>query len=150
MKKKKRIILLQGLYPISELIESKDNCINNNDESKKEFKSINNYINNFQINNIFINVKDNLILSSIFFQKDNIMINNNNYKSILINEITINSFEETKFHNLIDNPIKHIFLVEPFYSKIKNFPLKRVEFLKGLLKKIIKTLEFYLRDVLIV
>ena len=99
---------------------------------------------------IFINVKDNLILSSIFFQKDNIMINNNNYKSILLNEITINSFEETKFHNLIDNPIKHIFLVEPFYSKIKNFPLKRVEFLKGLLKKIIKTLEFYLRDVLIV
>ena len=89
------------------------------------------------MNNIFINIKDNLILSSIFFQKNNININDNNYKSLLLNQKNINSFEENKFHNLIDNPIKHIFAAKPFYSKIKNFPLKRVEleFFKRALEK---------------
>ena len=132
-------------------IDSKDNFINTNNKLKSGFKSINNYINNYQFNNIFFNIKDNLILSSIFCKKDNINFDNYNYTNLLSNQKNIsmsnNLFEENKFHNLIDNPIKHIFLVEPFYSKIKNFPLKRVEFLKGLLKKIIKTLEFYLRDV---
>ena len=121
--------------------ESKDNCINNDDESKSQFESFNNYINNFQLNNKFINVKDNLILSSIFFKKDNMNINNNNYKSIMLSKKNIimsnNLYESDKFHNLIDNPIKHIFAAKPFYSKIKNFPLKRVEleFFKRTLEK---------------
>ena len=90
---------------------------------------------------IFINVKDNLILSSIFFKKDNININSNDFKNILLNEKNIirpkNSYESDKFHNLIDNPIKHIFAAKPFYSKIKNFPLKRIEleFFKRALEK---------------
>ena len=106
--------------------ESKDNCINNDDESKSQFESFNNYINNFQLNNIkmhkFINT-------------------NNNCKNLLLNEkniiISNNSYESDKFHNLIDNPIKHIFAAKPFYSKIKNFPLKRVEleFFKRTLEK---------------
>ena len=33
--------------------ESKDNC-NNNEDSKSQFESFNNYINNFQVNNIKI------------------------------------------------------------------------------------------------
>ena len=68
-------------------------------------------------------------------------INNNNYKSIMLSKKNIimsnNLYESDKFHNLIDNPIKHIFAAKPFYSKIKNFPLKRVEleFFKRTLEK---------------
>jgi hypothetical protein len=94
-------------------IDPKDNFINTNNKLKSGFKSINNYINNYQFNNIFVNIKDNLILSSIFCKKDNINFDNYNYTNLLSNQKNIsmsnNLFEENKFHKLIDNPIKHIF-----------------------------------------
>ena len=65
-------------------------------------------------------------------------------KNIFLNKININmpnnsdnSFETNEFHNLIDNSIKHILTVKPFYSNIKNFPLKKLEleFFKTSLEK---------------
>ena len=126
---------------------SKANLFDNHDESKTESKSINNYINitnnNFQVNNIIVNISDKSKLNPIFFNNDNININNND-KNIFLNKININmsnnsdnSFETNEFHNLIDNSIKHILTVKPFYSNIKNFPLKKLEleFFKTSLEK---------------
>ena len=121
----------------------KANLFDNHYEPKTEFKSLNNYINNFQVNNIIVNISDKSKLNPIFFNNDIININNND-KNIFLNKININmsnnsdnSFDSNEFHNLIDNSLKHILAVKSFYSNIKNFPLKKLEleFFKTSLEK---------------
>ena len=107
-------------------IERKDCEINNIQKSKEDLKIINNNVNNFQICNTpkniiyyMNNINNNFYDNSISFIKNNI-------------DSSKNPFEAEDFSNLINNSLSHILSAKPFYSNIKNYPLKRfeLEFLK--------------------
>ena len=113
--------------------DCKDNFGGNYDESKTDFNAINNYFNNSNANNKICDINANL---NYKMKINHISLNNN------IN-VCNNSFEPNEFHKLLDNSIKHILAVKPFYSHIKNFPLKKLEleFFKKFLK--INNEDFY-------
>ena len=87
---------------------------------------INQFINNCKDRNILYekNVNDNLKFNTFGFSDSNININNNSNFSDKINP---NSLKSADLQRLIENSIKHIMEVKPFYSKLNNYPLKKLE-----------------------
>ena len=107
----------------------KDNLYNNFNDSKSETNYINNYF------NIIINLSNKLNLNPICLKDNNNNINANNILHIRkYVDITNNFFEPKEFHKYIDDSIKHILAVKPFYSNLKNYPYKKLEF------------EFFIKD----
>ena len=109
-------------YVKSESKVQKDDSINNFNESKSESKYFNNFF------NITINLNNNLNLNPICIKdNNNIKDNNKLYKSKYV-DISNNSFDAKEFHKYVDNSINHIFAVKPFYSNLKNYPYKKLEY----------------------
>ena len=53
------------------------------------------------------------------------IVNNENYET---NSITVgNSIEPIELHKIFNNSINHILSAQPFFSKLKNFPLRKME-----------------------
>jgi hypothetical protein len=53
------------------------------------------------------------------------IVNNENYET---NSIAVgNSIEPIELHKIFKNSINHILSVQPFFSKLKNFPLRKME-----------------------
>ena len=53
------------------------------------------------------------------------IVNNENYET---NSITVgNSIEPIELHKIFKNSINHILSAQPFFSKLKNFPLRKME-----------------------
>ena len=112
-------------YFRSNSIESKNNKIDNYDCSKIELKSINSHIINSHFEDRIDNIADKYELNNFYFKDNSININiiNNEKKINVYNDL----FEPNEFHNLINNSLNHIFSAKPFYSNIKNIPLKKLE-----------------------
>ena len=105
----------------------KDSLINVFNESESKCKYINNYISNYQVNDIIINLNDCSNLNPITFE-DNIIKNNDISNKKINEDMPNNSFDPTEFHKLIDDSMKHIFAVKSFFSNLKNYPSKKLEF----------------------
>ena len=103
-----------------------ENLNNNFNGKKSETQYINNYINNLHINNIIINLNDESNLNPCF--KDNSIITNYICSKRKNVDMYNNSFDPFEFCNSIDESIKHIFDVKPFYDNLKNYPTKKLEF----------------------
>ena len=113
-------------YVRSDSKVQKENLINNFNESKSETNYINNYINNSHINNIIINLNNKSNLNPCF--KDNSIITNYICSKRKNVDMYNNSFDPFEFCNSIDESVKHIFDVKPFYDNLKNYPTKKLEF----------------------
>jgi hypothetical protein len=90
-------------------------------EKKSQFN------NNYNEKNIlyFKNVYNNINLNNYVFLDKNINNVNNNLN--FYGEINPNFFESDDLLKSLNNCIKHILKVKPFYSKLKNYPLKKLE-----------------------
>ena len=109
-------------YAKSESKVQKDNLINNFNISNSENKYVNNYY------NITINLNNNLNFNPHCIKDNNIIKTNNQfYKGKYVDDCN-NSFDAKEFHKYVDNSIRHIFAAKPFYSNLKNYPLKKFEF----------------------
>ena len=103
-------------------IEASNNNIYLND--------FNGQLNNFDFNFFSSNLNNNIQKKNL---DENLNLNpniNKNDKSsntfrININNIPMESYE---LHNIFKNSIKHILKARPFYSKLKNVPLTKMEF----------------------
>ena len=116
-------------------IERKDCEINNIQKSKEDLKIINNNVNNFQICNTPKNIifYMNTINNNFYINPISYSYSDNSISFIKNNiDSSKNPFEAEDFSNLINNSLSHILSAKPFYSNIKNYPLKRfeLEFLK--------------------
>ena len=113
-------------------IKTNPKGINNILLNEKKSQLINNCIdrNSLYLKNVYNNLKLN---TYGFFHKN---INNNN-NSNFYGEINPNFFESEDLLKLINNCIKHILKAKPFYSKLNNYPLKKLEldYLKKVLEK---------------
>ena len=109
-------------YAKSESKVQKDNLINNFNISNSENKYVNNYY------NITINLNNNWNFNPHCIKDNNIIKTNNQlYKGKYVDNYN-NSFDAKEFHKYVDNSIRHIFAAKPFYSNLKNYPLKKFEF----------------------
>ena len=94
----------------------------------------NGQLNNFDLNSISSNLNNNILSNKSQKKKinENLNLNSNinkNNKSsntfrININNIPMESYE---LHNIFKNSINHILKARPFYSKLKNVPLIKME-----------------------
>ena len=105
----------------------KNNEISNNNIYLNDF---NGQLNNFDFNFFSSNLNNNIQKKNLNENLNlNSSINKNNKSSstfrININNIPMESYE---LHNIFKNSIKHILKARPFYSKLKNVPLTKMEF----------------------
>ena len=116
-----------------------NNCINDNINNMvlnkcndKKIISSDNVI-NFNINNaIFINNSKNCFIF------DNInQVQEDSISNTVVNYNSPNSMEPLELQKLLDKSINHILLSRPFFSNIKNIPLRKMEleYLKNVLNK---------------
>ena len=95
-----------------------------------------NIINIFNINNTNLDINDNnnIAKNSKFAQLTNITIKNydekNNFKDFNPNKsVNIKKYEDPfELYNIFEDSIKHILLSKPFFVKIRNAPLKKMEY----------------------
>ena len=104
-----------------------ENLNNNFNGKKSETQNINNYINSYQVNNIIINLNNKSDLNQICY-KDNCINNNCVFSKTKNVDMYNNSLAPIKFHKSIDESLKHIFAVKPFYDNLNNYPTKKLEF----------------------
>ena len=104
-----------------------ENLNNNFNGKKSETQNINNYINSYQVNNIIINLNNKSDLNQICY-KDNCINNNCVFSKTKNVDMYNNSLAPIKFHKSIDESLKHIFAVKPFYENLNNYPTKKLEF----------------------
>ena len=103
-------------------IETSNNNIYLND--------FNEQLNNFDFNFFSSNLNNNIQKKNL---NENLNVSSNSNKNnkssntfrININNIPMESYE---LHNIFKNSIKHILKARPFYSKLKNVPLTKMEF----------------------
>ena len=101
-------------------IKTSSKDLNNIFLNEKTSQYINNYILYFK------NVYNNINLNNYVFLDKNIN-NFNNNNSNCYGETNPNFFESEDLLKSLNNCIKHILKVQPFYSKLKNYPLKKLE-----------------------
>ena len=75
---------------------------------------------------IIINLNNKSNLNPCF--KDNSIITNYICSKRKNVDMYNNSFDPFEFCNSIDESLKHIFDVKPFYDNLKNYPTKKLEF----------------------
>ena len=118
----------QNNFVLNNFINKKSEIKNNIKINSLNMCDVNNIVKNFNLNKIDTSSQSKIIKTSKF---------------IVPNTDESGTNESFEFRNSFDDTIKHILFAKPFFSQVKNFPLRKMEldYLKNNLKSEGKTVE---------